>query len=128
MELHRQRRRKRTWIDLRSRRNGAKREDGAKPVLQRAASVEVAEERAVVGLAGRRGRDAVKIGEERVGEILRGDGIGFTAKNSRGRGAQVAAIRNDEKFPGSGLTTGARGSEAQILQMKRAEKFFQIGT
>ena len=62
----------------------ALRENGAEPGFQRAAAVEIAEERAVFGFAGRGCGDAVEVGEERIGEILRGDGISLAAKNRSG--------------------------------------------
>lgn len=88
--------------------------------------MEIAEERPIFGFA-RRGRgNAVKIGEKRIGEILSGNGIGLATENRSGRGAKIAAIRDDEKFPGGGLAAGARGGEAEVLKMKGAEKFFEL--
>ena len=101
-------------------------ENGAEPGFQRAAAVEVAEERAIFGFAGRGRGDAVEVGEERIGEVLRGDRIGLASKDGGSGSAKVAAVGDDEKFPGGRLAAGACGGEAQILEVKRAEKFVEL--
>ena len=105
----------------------ALRKNGAEPGFERAATVKIAKERTIFGFARRVCGDAVKIGEQRIGKVLRGDRISLAVKNRSGSGAQVSAIGDDEKFPSGGLAAGACCSEAEVLQMKRAEKFFELG-
>lgn len=98
-------------------------QDGAKPGLQRAATVKIPEERALGALAA---IEAVKIGEERVGKFGGFRGAGSAMKNRSGCRMEVDAIAGKKLFPGGFAAFGTSAGQRQVLQMKGTEIFFEL--
>ena len=98
-------------------------ENGAQPGLQRAASVEIAEERALTAL---RVGETVKIREGESARSWAAGGVRGATQDRGGGGTKVGAIFGDEIFPGLSMAFGAGGREGQVLQMQRTKIFLDL--
>ena len=98
-------------------------ENGAKPGLQRAAAMKIAEEGAIGAAAI---GDSIEVGEERIGQVASFGRIGGTAENGGSRGAEIRPIGGDEVFPGGFGAFGASASESEILEMKAGKEVFEL--
>jgi hypothetical protein len=99
-------------------------EDGAKPSLQGAASVEIAEQGAVRALSV---GQAVKIGEKRVRQFVSVWGSWRAAENRAGGGSEVRLVSCNEEIPGGNVALSAGGRESKVLKMQGREIFLQSG-
>src|SRR5271154_4939428 len=76
--------------------NVALSENGAQPGLERAATVEITEKRALTAISVGK---SIELGKKRVGEFAGFRGSGAAAEHGGSRGAKVRAIGADEVFP-----------------------------
>src|SRR5713101_905541 len=100
----------------------ALREDRTKPGLQRTASVEIAEERALRALSF---GQPVQFREKRVRQFAGVRRSCRTAKNRPGRGSKVLLICRNEVFPGRNPAFRASAGKRKILHVQCGKVIFQ---
>src|SRR4029077_6713254 len=99
-------------------------EDGAEPGLQRAAPVEIPEERTLRALAA---SQTVQLREKGIREVTGIRGTRFATQNGGRSRAQVSTVGGEKMFPGSFTSFGTGAGQGQIFEMQRAEVFFELG-
>ena len=102
--------------------NVALSEDGAEPGLERTATVEIAEERALA--AGSIG-ESVEFGKERIGKIAGFWGSGTATENGGCGSSKIGAEGADEMVPRRFAIFHAGGGEGQVFKVQCDQVFVQ---
>ena len=101
----------------------ALRENGAEPGLERAAAVEIAEERTLAAVSLRK---TIKLRKERIGKFAGLLRSGTATENGGGGSPKVRAEGVDKMVPRRFAVLHASGGERQILKMEGAEIFVHL--